>query len=379
MAKYSTDFSEYTAGVAPADWTNRWHSGGGFTVEDTGDSFRVLQLITGASDGRLLWSWDDLDSDINSNNIEVVSVWRAVGGAPSADSFWPCRVQGSGNSTSETAYSASLGGTQSLARPHLYNNASSSFLGPGTSFVPELDTFYRVTFTANAGTQTLKVATEEDPSTLLVDLTTNDSTLSATGLVGVGAFAAGTTQQWSFFSVGTAGEAADLPVGTINIRKGSQFTVEETLAGNVVSATLNGNAITVDSHVGTTVTLTDTGSGVTASGAYDLVLTDDSATPQNETISVQVNVYGIVPSNNPLRVQGAAQSNLTSVQIRVTDGASIDATQLYYTGAGTTDANGNLSNIDLNSTSVVADDLVLMHVKTAGGESIIATETVGTI
>lgn len=157
------------------------------------------------------------------------------------------------------------------------------------------------------------------------------------------------------------------------IRKGGTETFDKPSGiGTITGVTLNGNTITLDSQDASTFTVTDSGSGVTTSDSYDLVATGDTT----ETISVQVNVYGIIPSNNPLRVQGTAQGDLTSVQIRVTDGASIDATELYYTGAGITDANGNLSNIDLNSASVVADDLVLMHIKTSGDESIIATETV---
>lgn len=166
-------------------------------------------------------------------------------------------------------------------------------------------------------------------------------------------------------------------------RKGSTFTVDKPgTLGTITTATLN--AVDVFDHLTAQDATTATFAGaltdeITTSGEYALVLGDGTVT---ETIQVQVNVYGVVPSNNPLRVQGTAQSNLTSVQIRVTDGASLDdgvGTQLYYTGTGTTDANGNLSNIDLNSTSVVEDDLVEMHLKTASGESIIATETVGLI
>jgi len=173
---------------------------------------------------------------------------------------------------------------------------------------------------------------------------------------------------WASFT-----EAAVVPT----LRKGSQFTVEETLAGTVTSATLNGNAITVDSHVGTTVTLTDTGSGITTSGEYPLVLTDDTAA--TETITVQVNVYGVAPSNNPLQKDGAALASLTGVQVRITDGENINGTELYYSGTATTDASGNLASIDLSSTAVVDADPVLLHMRTAAGDSIIASETVGLI
>ncbi|MDX1560678.1 MAG: hypothetical protein R3193_17360, partial [Marinobacter sp.] len=150
---------------------------------------------------------------------------------------------------------------------------------------------------------------------------------------------------------------------TPTVRKGSQFDVETTLSGTVTAATLNGNAITVDSQAGTTVTLTDSGSAVTTSGEYNLVLTDDSADP-DETIVVQVNVYGVAPSNNPLQKDGSALASLTGVQLRVTAGANLNGSELYYSGTGTTDASGNLGNIDLSSTAAADTDPVLLHMRT---------------
>ena len=162
------------------------------------------------------------------------------------------------------------------------------------------------------------------------------------------------------------------------LRKGSQFTAETTLSGTVTAATLNGQAITVDSQVGTTVTLTDSDGSITTSGEYPLVLTDDSADP-DETITVQVNVYGVAPANNPVQKDGAALASLTNVELRVSSGATLAGSQLYYSGTGTTDASGNLGNIDLSSTAAADTDPVLLSIRTAAGDSIITAETVGLI
>lgn len=179
-----------------------------------------------------------------------------------------------------------------------------------------------------------------------------------------------TSRQWATVLVNI--EPADT---TPEIRKSSTFDIETTLSGTVTSATLNGNAITVDSQTGTTVTLTDSDGSITTSGEYDLVLTDDSADP-DETIVVQVNVVGVAPSSNPLQKDGAALASLSNVQIRIANGANLNGVQRYYTAIGTTDASGNLGNIDLSDTAADVDDSVLLQILTAAGDSITAPEIV---
>jgi hypothetical protein len=157
-------------------------------------------------------------------------------------------------------------------------------------------------------------------------------------------------------------------------RKGSTFDATHTL-GTITTATLNGTAITINSTGAGTVNLTDT-SGITTSGVYNLVLGDGAAT---ETYTVQLNVYGVVPSNNPAQKDGSALASLTNVQVRITSGTGLNGVQRFYSPTEATDASGNFSTLDLSS-SVAADaDPVLMHVLTAAGDSIISSETVGLI
>jgi hypothetical protein len=157
-------------------------------------------------------------------------------------------------------------------------------------------------------------------------------------------------------------------------RKGSTFTATHTL-GTITTATLNGAAITINSTGAGTVNLTDT-SGVTTSGEYNLVLGDGAAT---QTQTVQVNVFGVVPSNNPAQKDGSALASLTGVQIRITAGANLNGTQVYYSPTETTDASGNFSTLDVSPSAAVAADPVRMQVLTAAGDSITSAETVGLI
>jgi hypothetical protein len=157
-------------------------------------------------------------------------------------------------------------------------------------------------------------------------------------------------------------------------RKGSTFDATHTL-GTITTATLNAAAITINSTGAGTVNLTDT-SGVTTSGEYNLVLGDGAAT---QTQTVQVNVFGVVPSNNPAQKDGSALASLTGVQIRITAGANLNGTQVYYSGTETTDASGNFSTLDVSTSAAVAADPVRMQVLTAAGDSITSAETVGLI
>ena len=173
--------------------------------------------------------------------------------------------------------------------------------------------------------------------------------------------------------LGLAIPPSDSATTTPTLRKTDQQTFDKPAGiGTITAATLNGQAITLDSQDAETFTVTDSDGSITTSGEYDLVATGDTV----ETITVQVNVVGVAPANNPLSKDGAALADLTDVEVRISAGATLAGTQLFYTGAATTDANGNLGNIDLSDTAADPDDVVLLKIRTAAGDSIIAAETV---
>ena len=160
---------------------------------------------------------------------------------------------------------------------------------------------------------------------------------------------------------------------TPTLRKTGQQTFDKPAGiGTITGVTLNGEAITLDSQDAETFTVTDSDGSITTSGEYDLVATGDTV----ETITVQVNVVGVAPANNPLSKDGAALADLTDVEVRISAGATLAGTQLFYAGTATTDANGNLGNIDLSDTAADPNDVVLLKIRTADGDSIIAAETV---
>jgi hypothetical protein len=157
-------------------------------------------------------------------------------------------------------------------------------------------------------------------------------------------------------------------------RKSSTFTANHTLGTVPNSATVNGLAVTISGATTTTVSVT-LDAAITTSGEYNLVIADSVAVT-TQTQTVQVNVFGVVPSNNPAQKDGSALASLTSVQIRITDGANLNGTEVYYSPTQTTDASGNFNTLDVSPSAAAAADPVRMQVLTAAGDSITSTEAV---
>lgn len=181
----------------------------------------------------------------------------------------------------------------------------------------------------------------------------------------------GTTYDIALAIAGDVEVADPTPI----VRKSSTFDITTTL-GTITTATLNSVNVVdhVTRQVGTTVSFAGAATDeITTSGAYDLVLGDGVGT---ETITVQVNVFGVVPSDNPLKKDNVALASLANVQYRIISGTALNGTLLYYTGTGTTDAGGNIPTFDISDSALVATDPVLIEVLTSAGDSIIIAETV---
>lgn len=145
-------------------------------------------------------------------------------------------------------------------------------------------------------------------------------------------------------------------------RKGSTFDAAHTL-GTITSATLNGDAIEINSTGAGTVNLTDT-SGIATSGEYDLVLGDGSAT---ETYTMQINVVGM-PSFT-INKDGDSQAGLTDVELIVMTGAEGSRAIAEQITGVTTDASGVTGAIEVTNASLSADDVVtvVQQSATVGG------------
>jgi hypothetical protein len=355
------------ATVDLADFTLRFGSAGSFDVIDDAGTPAIR-----ISADNVLYSYDPVSAVAD---VDIVIRSRLSASTAGSGALSLARLQtgaqsgyGSGRRLADTTtlISWNSGSVAGL------NNTSRSAV-PSTSY-----SWQRFNLVGSTIRQKSWAGTPQDEPAAY-DLTLTNTTITAAGLVGIGTRSTGATNHYySWIGIGTNGDAAptsSTPSGPdYTQRKGSTFDATHGL-GTITTATLNGTAITINTTGSGTVNLTDT-SGVTTSGVYNLVLGDGAGT---ETYTVQLNVFGVVPSNNPAQKDGSALASLTGVQIRVTDGANLNGTEVYYSPTQTTDASGNFNTLDVSTSAAAAADPVRMQVLTAAGDSITSAETVGLI
>lgn len=212
MAQYFTDFSGYTVGVEPSDWSERFLAPGStITVEADGTATggQVLRIVLASHADRIL-AWDAIDSDPDRADAEVVFKWIVTDPEETVHSIG-VGVRGSGGFSSETGYrlgafdlSGGMPGDQSI-EAHV-NGAATTLDSAGIVINP--GTWYWTRGRAN-GT-TLQTKTWEDGSAEPGSwaLTVVDSSVTAAGWVGIFTAVGGTTYEVDVLGVGTAGDTA---------------------------------------------------------------------------------------------------------------------------------------------------------------------------
>ena len=214
MATYSTDFSEYTAGVEPSDWTERWDTTGvDWTVENSSDDGvtggKILLVSRTQSNGSFL-SWDAIDSDADRDDVEILAKFKH---ATFVNRDLGCVGRGSGTGGSEVGYigrSFAFGGSTETIRIQEFTAGSIAALGSVTPTVaPKNDGWFWIRFRLNGTTQKLRFWRDGalEPTDWQVE--TADATNTAAALVGLfslGGDSDGTTID--FVGIGTNGDAA---------------------------------------------------------------------------------------------------------------------------------------------------------------------------
>lgn len=104
VRQFYTDFSEYSTGGAPSDWTSRWVPLDSASVETIsgGVSDRALRLALPSGVNRTFYSWDAIGEH---ENVEMVGRYRIAAGGESSTFVHPgfC-MRGSGGAGTEQGY-----------------------------------------------------------------------------------------------------------------------------------------------------------------------------------------------------------------------------------------------------------------------------------
>lgn len=201
---YSTDFTEYSLGSQPSDWTEIWDtSASSSSVVDTiGDDQALFHNISLANRNGL--SWNDLDGDADRANTELLylvynqDVTSAAGGG----GF----VRGSGTSTSETGYAVVYENAELGIRKLV--SATQSVLATTSGKNLAVNTWYWIRFRVNGSSLKAKIWAKADSEPGAWDLETTDTDITAAGKVGVCSFSAGNDPYYEAFAAATNGDTA---------------------------------------------------------------------------------------------------------------------------------------------------------------------------
>jgi hypothetical protein len=206
VAQFFTNFSEYTTGVAPADWTARWvTSNVTYTVQaDAGATGgKVLRAVV-TSTARHAISWDDVG---DQDHVEVLLKMRVSTIGTDVSIQGPI-ARGSGAAASETGYAVvAISASVGLDRLDLreFNAGAFSDTQATGSMVWTANTWYWVRVRAN-GTSFAWHMWEDGEAEGGTFAEQTDAT-TASGWAGLLA-ATAATHEFDIFSVGTNGDAA---------------------------------------------------------------------------------------------------------------------------------------------------------------------------
>lgn len=211
--QYFTDFSAYTTGVAPSDWTARWVTSG-VTYEVIEDASatggKCLRGVRASSSGRSLITWDALDDDAGRATLEILVRVRASA-QPENTSIFGVVGRASGAASSESGYAPTPIRTV-ITGPAIGHGA---YVGGSFSLLTyqlqawAVDTWYwaRVQMVGTTiRTRRWAGALDEEPETW--DISDTDASLSSAGWVGLLFPSTGVTIDVDLIGVGTAGASA---------------------------------------------------------------------------------------------------------------------------------------------------------------------------
>jgi hypothetical protein len=153
-----TDFSQYTAGAAPNDWTRRWVASPGTwnIIAGAGkDGVSNALQTTGLTAVRNAFSWNALDSLPGRENIEILA---RVKSSVAANGDFQFMTRGSGTAGTETGYRGGVG--NNTRRTDRYDNGTAYTWGTTNSSAgPTLaaETWYLIRYRINGANITISL------------------------------------------------------------------------------------------------------------------------------------------------------------------------------------------------------------------------------
>lgn len=348
MAQYFTDFSEYTTGSQPDDWSPFYASDGAWTVvEDAtalgGKALRGEDQSTSGLRGLL---WDDVNSDPARANVEAVIRYKLNSASATALVFLLVRGSGSWHTTDASYYA----GSQALNKRRIVkrvSGAATTLEEVSYALSTGVWAWMRVRVAGSSLTVKHWLDSESEPSAWTFEST--QSELSDAGFVGI-AIGAGTSTPktiatFDVFGVGTGGDSAPTSAlgpsavafsGTVPNQAGTEGTpfslslasyfsgTETPFSYSLQSGTLpaglslssstgaiTGTPTTVGTSSGIVVRATDSASNTADTNSFSITI-DDALSPPS---SAPGSTVATAVSSSQIDISFAAVSGATGYDI----------------------------------------------------------------
>ncbi|WP_455920524.1 hypothetical protein [Priestia megaterium] len=213
MATYKTDFSEYSVGYEPSDWTPIW-----VTTNDTWSVTSVADATggktlrhTATADARRLATWDAVGSV--TGDFDVLLKWKTT---DSLSGNIPTRIfaYASGSATQTTQQGFQLDALfPATLRIGRTINGSYSTLASNTAMpiAFQANTWYWFRFRRVGSSLMGRAWKDGDAEQATWDVSTSSTSLTS-GSIGIGSYDYEGTRDYDYFSVGTNGDSAPSPV-----------------------------------------------------------------------------------------------------------------------------------------------------------------------
>ncbi len=209
MAKYRTDFREYSAGSPPSDWTERWVTGAAVEVQTDGAATggKKLRWPTNATSARRGVAWNAIDGDADRDDVDILCRMRHNAGT----TITQLRLfgRGTGAAAAENTYVGGLDeGTGSGHRLQKYVAGTPTSITTA-AFSVGVNVWFWTRFQITGTTIRVKNWTgleSDEPGSW--DLSTTDASISGTGWTGLWNFGNSAQYDVDIFAVGTNGDVA---------------------------------------------------------------------------------------------------------------------------------------------------------------------------
>ena len=200
MATYFRDFSD-ADGIS--DWTELAHVSG--NAAPTWAIQNTDEVIATSSLSHLeTLAWNDIDSDADRDDVEVVGLYRLPGTTNSSSNrVFSVRVS---NDSSRTCYAVRLRNGDIYV--YRVSGAVATQLAGDTTLSLTTGNWYWVRFRINGSAYKAKVWADGDSEPGTWNVESTDSTYSTAGAVGLLKGANTNNHEWSMFGVGTNGDTA---------------------------------------------------------------------------------------------------------------------------------------------------------------------------